>query len=307
MTDHPSQYSGGPSVDAMELRLSGSTALTQDFKRTAAVEVTMRGEIVGHTFDDKKDKDGNVTVTVKGIKLKVDELVSVEEIQRVRNASPGQTAVNDDGQVFDPATGEILDDQPVVDAKVVAELPAGDDEPVSAQDATDPPPPEDEPRTETPYDEIAEGEAIRQGIASSDDVIVRDDGCYHPPTRQYWTLGPEQIVEPEAASPTHTDEAAAEADESAGPVADPEPPEHLTGDSGGSRQHSGANGTDPEITDDGLIDGQIPRPVEPGQEYAQSELEARRRYLLKRPVEGPAQQAQADELSYIQTMLQSLA
>ncbi|MGH2702821.1 MAG: hypothetical protein ACRDJ2_13750, partial [Actinomycetota bacterium] len=142
---HPpvSQYSGGPSVDAMELKLSGSTGLEQDFRRTDQVEVTLRGEIVGHTFDDKKDKDDNVIHTVKGIKLKVDELVSIESLARVRGASPGQTITDDQGRTVDAATGEILDAE-VVDAEVVGELPPGDGEPRSAQDATDPPPP-DEP------------------------------------------------------------------------------------------------------------------------------------------------------------------
>jgi len=101
-TNSISQYSGGPTVDALELKLSGGAHLEDDLKRGQEVEIVARGTIVGHTFDDKRDGDGNVILTVKGCKLKVDELLGVTEL--ARRGPQGQTRMTTDGSVVDAAT-----------------------------------------------------------------------------------------------------------------------------------------------------------------------------------------------------------
>lgn len=132
-TNTISQYSGGPTVDALELKLSGGAHLEDDLKRGQEVEIIARGTIVGHAFDDKRDGDGNVILTVKGCKLKVDELLGVTEL--ARRGPQGQTRMTVDGSVVDAATDEPIAETEtvVVDAEVVEggeevkQLPSGID------------------------------------------------------------------------------------------------------------------------------------------------------------------------------------
>lgn len=127
------QRSDGPTVDALELKLTGSTSLDSDLKRTQDVEVTIRGTVVGHAFTDKYDKNGDVAQTVKSATVKVDELVEII-ILTVPRRMKGQTAMNVDGGedngasvvIYDAAGQPIpVDDGEVVDAEVVGELMPG--------------------------------------------------------------------------------------------------------------------------------------------------------------------------------------
>lgn len=102
------QRSDGPTVDALELKLTGSTSLESDLKRTQDVEVIIRGTVVGHAFTDKYDKNGDVAQTVKSATVKVDELVEII-ILTVPRRMKGQTAMNIDG-VGHGADGEDLGD-----------------------------------------------------------------------------------------------------------------------------------------------------------------------------------------------------
>lgn len=125
-----SQKSDGPTVDSLELGLTGSTGLESDLKRTQEVEITVRGVVVGHTFTDKYDKNGDIAQTVKTAKVRVDELVDII-VLTVPRRMKGQTAMNVDGGdvgediVVHDAGGVIYRGEEVVDAEVVGELMAG--------------------------------------------------------------------------------------------------------------------------------------------------------------------------------------
>lgn len=112
-----SDRSAGPAPDALALKLGGATDLTTDLARGTEVEVTVRGLIVGHAFDDKRGKDGEVALTVKSAKFKADELVEVKAIPS-RNVPSGQMTVE-----------EALRDIPGVDSVTVTrQRPAAVDE-----------------------------------------------------------------------------------------------------------------------------------------------------------------------------------
>lgn len=121
MTDISSR-SAGPTVDGLELKLSGATALGLDLPRSQEVEVVLRGVIVGHAFDDKRDGNGDISHTVKSIKLKADELVEITALHGSRFAGPNQTHMDDDGVTRD-ARGEAVSEQEEIhEAEVVGEL-----------------------------------------------------------------------------------------------------------------------------------------------------------------------------------------
>lgn len=130
---HISQRSEGPTPDALELKLSGSTGLPLDLKRSQEVEIIVRGVVSGHTFTDKRGSSGDVEVTVKSATVKVDELVSVTVLEhKRRNAPAGQTAFTNGGDTVDASTGDLVrvgDDEDVVDVEIVDEtrqLPRGE-------------------------------------------------------------------------------------------------------------------------------------------------------------------------------------
>jgi hypothetical protein len=144
-----SDRSAGASPDALALKLTGSTGLELDLARGMEVEVTIRGIITGHAFDDERDKNGDIVRTVKAAKVKADELVEVNVIpRRARNVPQGQTRMTDDGDVEDATSGEI------VDATIVAELGPGERPEGVDEDGviTEEPRPDDEPPA-TPEDE----------------------------------------------------------------------------------------------------------------------------------------------------------
>lgn len=115
-----SQRSEGPTPDSLGLKVTGDTSLDLDLRRTQEVEVTFRGVVSSHIFEDKRDKHGNVEHTVKWAKVKVDELVEIQVLSIPRRM-PGQTAMDVDA---DEQGGEEREE--IVDAEVVAELPAGE-------------------------------------------------------------------------------------------------------------------------------------------------------------------------------------
>jgi hypothetical protein len=144
-----SDRSAGASPDALALKLTGSTGLELDLARGMEVEVTIRGIITGHAFDDERDKNGDIVRTVKAAKVKADELVEVNVIpRRARNVPQGQTRMTDDGDVEDATSGEI------VDATIVAELGPGERPEGVDEDGviTEEPRPDDEPPA-TPEEE----------------------------------------------------------------------------------------------------------------------------------------------------------
>src|SRR5687767_12273416 len=96
MTHSYSQRSDGPTVDALALKLTGDTSLETDLKRTQEVEITVRGIVVGHAFEDKRDKNGDIVQTVKAAKVRIDELVEIQ-ILTVPRRMKGQTAFPMDG------------------------------------------------------------------------------------------------------------------------------------------------------------------------------------------------------------------
>lgn len=91
-----SAASGGPTVDALELKLTGTTGLDVDLRRTQEVEIVVRGVVTGHAIVDKYDKNGDVAQTVKSATVKLDELVTIE-ILTVPRRMRGQTAMDVDG------------------------------------------------------------------------------------------------------------------------------------------------------------------------------------------------------------------
>ncbi len=111
-----SQRSDGPTVDALALKLTGDTSLETDLKRTQEVEVTVRGIVIGHIFEDKRDKNGDIVQTIKAAKIKVDELVEIV-VLTVPRRMRGQTAFPMDGEAHE-------DDAPVGTAVAVL---AGED------------------------------------------------------------------------------------------------------------------------------------------------------------------------------------
>lgn len=123
MNEQPiSQRSEGPSVDSLGLKVSGDTSLSLDLRRTQEVEVTFRGTVNSHIFEDKRDKHGNVEHTIKWAKVKVDELVEIQVLTVPRDM-PGQTTMEVE------VTAEHTPDDEIVDAEVVegGEPPAGVD------------------------------------------------------------------------------------------------------------------------------------------------------------------------------------
>lgn len=103
-----SQRSDGPTVDSLELAVSGSAELTTDVKRTQDVEVTLRGTVIGHKFTDKYDKNGDVAQTVKTATVRIDELVDIEVLTIPRRMK-GQTAMPlDDLGDDEPAVGDVV-------------------------------------------------------------------------------------------------------------------------------------------------------------------------------------------------------
>lgn len=89
-----SDRSAGPSPDALALKLTGTTALEEDFARGMEVEVTVRGMVTGHAFEDKRDKSGNVSATVKFVKVAADELVEAKLIPK-REAPSAQVTIEE--------------------------------------------------------------------------------------------------------------------------------------------------------------------------------------------------------------------
>lgn len=128
-----SSVSGGPSVDSLGLKLSGTTALPDDLKRGDEVEIVVRGVVRGHLFEDKvNSQTGDVEHTTKYAKVAIDELESCTVLAYKRRSAPvGQTAFTDDGGTVDASTGQELvvtgeaEEEEAVDAEVVAELPPG--------------------------------------------------------------------------------------------------------------------------------------------------------------------------------------
>lgn len=128
-----SGMSGGPSVDSLGLKLSGSTALPGDLKRGDEVELVLRGVVRSHIFEDKVNaQTGDVEHTTKFSKVVIDELESCTVLSyKRRNAPVGQTAFTPDGGTVDASTGtEIVTttspaDDDIVDAEVVGELERG--------------------------------------------------------------------------------------------------------------------------------------------------------------------------------------
>lgn len=113
------KQSGGPAPDRLEIKVTGAFGGTEvkDLLRTQNVEMVVRGTVVGHTFSDKYDKNGDRDSTVKIAVVKCDQLTALSIVPAVRQA-PGQTAMPmDDG--FEEDHGE------VVDADVVDELEPG--------------------------------------------------------------------------------------------------------------------------------------------------------------------------------------
>jgi hypothetical protein len=115
----------------LEVALSGSATVEEDIGRGIEIEVTVRGQIVGHAFTEKFDSNGDHVATVKTLKLKVSEADEISIVpRRARGQAPGQTTIDGevvgtDGRVH-PAEEEASTTEAIIDAEVVGELPPGE-------------------------------------------------------------------------------------------------------------------------------------------------------------------------------------
>lgn len=179
-----SQRSEGPTVDALALKMTGDMAMETDLRRTQEVEVTVRGIVVGHVFEDKRDKNGDITQTIKAAKVRVDELVDIV-VLTVPRRMRGQTAMplDDEGQFgTDVAiiSGEavVLDDEPADAIVIAGELAAGI-------------PPHGVGQNGQVYTEVSEQDATSDGLP--EEAEYRSEGgatfAYHHATCVFWRVG----------------------------------------------------------------------------------------------------------------------
>lgn len=172
-----SDRSAGPTPDALALKVSGTTELGEDFARGTEVEITLRGVVSGHAFDDKRDKNGNVVATVKYVKVAADELVEAKLIPS-RNTPTGQITIEDALDEIAPPGTKVTIERPagVDEDGVIAEVPSeidpaaegGDDE----QDD-----PGEEPRAPAPirHPQVTEESWAQLNHEQQRDVLAKVD------------------------------------------------------------------------------------------------------------------------------------